>query len=81
MTVGPVTMIRLPMRRAKEGVISNIRNAVSAEPSQVMSTPMVSKRLITVEVCENSLISKVSPPSNRIRPTASDTTIGKNLPS
>ena len=61
--------------------MSKTRNAVSADPSQVMSTPTVSKRLMTVEVCEKSLISRVSPPSNKISPTASETIIGKNSPS
>ena len=74
-------MIRLPIKSAKDGRVLKTKYTMNAEPSQVISTPAESRRLITVEVREKSLMLSVRPPSKRIIPTASETIIGRNSPS
>lgn len=80
-TVGPVTMTKLPVSRAKDGEVSKTKKTAVEAPIQVIRTPTVSRRLMTVEVCENSFRSSVSPPSKRIKPIARDTIIGRFSPS
>jgi len=69
-TVGPVTMIRLPVSRAIGAAMPMHRWAISAAPSQVQIAPLVTRRRITTGALRKPSRSRVRPPSKRMIATA-----------
>ena len=80
MTVGPVTMTKLPINRAKDILVLKIISMHKATPNQVITTPTLRSLWMMIEVWVNSLRSSVKPPSKSMIATAKEMNIGRKSP-